>query len=173
MRSIEGKRGMPRPRPPFPALQGLWEKPTILNNVETLASIAQIISNGGKWYASVGTESSKGTKVFSLCGKIANTGLVEVPMGVSLREIVFDLGGGVPKKKKFKAVQTGGPSGGCLTEKHLDTPIDYENLVANGSMMGSGGMIVMDEDQWQSFPPSHITARAYHAQAIGDRGINF
>ncbi len=146
MRSIEGKRGMPRPRPPFPAHQGLWEKPTVLNNVETLASIAQIISNGGKWYASVGTESSKGTKVFALSGDVNNIGLVEVPMGTTLRTIIYDIGGGVPGKKKFKAVQLGGPSGGCVPEQHLDTPVDYEAIVKVGAIMGSGGAIVMDEN---------------------------
>jgi NADH:ubiquinone oxidoreductase subunit F (NADH-binding)/(2Fe-2S) ferredoxin/NAD-dependent dihydropyrimidine dehydrogenase PreA subunit len=146
MRSIEGKRGMPRPRPPFPAHQGLWEKPTILNNVETLACIAQIISNGGNWFASVGTESSKGTKVFALSGDVNNIGLVEVPMGTSLRKIIYDIGGGVPGKKKFKAVQLGGPSGGCVPEQHLDTPVDYEAIAKVGAIMGSGGAIVMDEN---------------------------
>ena len=146
MRSIEGKRGMPRPRPPFPALQGLWEKPTILNNVETLACIAQIISNGGKWFAGVGTESSKGTKVFALSGDVNNIGLVEVPMGTTLRTIIYDIGGGVPGKKKFKAVQLGGPSGGCVPEQHLDTPVDYEAIAKVGAIMGSGGAIVMDEN---------------------------
>ena len=144
--SIEGKRGMPSPKPPFPAVAGVWGKPTSINNVETLANVAQIINKGAEWYASIGTEKSKGTKVFALGGNIVNTGLVEVPMGTTLREIVFDIGGGCPNGKKFKAVQTGGPSGGCLTEKELDTPIDYENLIAAGSMMGSGGMIVLDED---------------------------
>ena len=146
MRSIEGKRGMPRPRPPFPALQGLWEKPTILNNVETLACIAQIISNGGKWFAGVGTESSKGTKVFALSGDVNNIGLVEVPMGTTLRTIIYDIGGGVPGKKKFKAVQLGGPSGGCVPEQYLDTPVDYEAIAKVGAIMGSGGAIVMDEN---------------------------
>jgi NADH-quinone oxidoreductase subunit F/NAD(P)H dehydrogenase (quinone)/NADP-reducing hydrogenase subunit HndC len=146
MRSIEGKRGMPRPRPPFPAHQGLWEKPTVLNNVETLASIAQIISNGGTWYASVGTESSKGTKVFALSGDVNNIGLVEVPMGTTLRTIIYDIGGGVPGKKKFKAVQLGGPSGGCVPEQYLDTPVDYEAIAKVGAIMGSGGAIVMDEN---------------------------
>ena len=146
MRSIEGKRGMPRPRPPFPAHKGLWEKPTILNNVETLANIAQIITNGGKWYASVGTESSKGTKVFALTGDVNNIGLVEVPMGTSLRTMIYDIGGGIPKKKKFKAVQLGGPSGGCVPEEHLDIPIDYEEIAKVGAIMGSGGAIVMDEN---------------------------
>ena len=146
MRSIEGKRGMPRPRPPFPALKGLWEKPTILNNVETLANIPQIILNGGKWYASVGTEGSKGTKVFALSGDVNNIGLVEVPMGTRLRTLIFDIGGGIPNKKRFKAVQLGGPSGGCVPEAHLDIPIDYEEIAKVGAIMGSGGAIVMDED---------------------------
>lgn len=145
MRSIEGKRGMPRPRPPFPAHKGLWEKPSILNNVETLANIAQIIVNGGKWYASVGTETSKGTKVFALSGAVNNIGLVEVPMGTTLKTIIYDIGGGIPRKKKFKAVQLGGPSGGCVPEQHLDTPVDYEAIVKVGAIMGSGGAIVMDE----------------------------
>ncbi len=146
MRSIEGKRGMPRPRPPFPALQGLWEKPTVLNNVETLASIAQIILKGGRWYAAVGTESSKGSKVFALSGDVNNIGLVEVPMGTTLRKIIYDIGGGVPGKKKFKAVQLGGPSGGCVPEQYLDTPVDYEAIAKVGAIMGSGGAIVMDEN---------------------------
>lgn len=146
MASIEGERGMPRNKPPFPADSGLWGKSTVINNVETYANVAQIILNGALWFSSIGTEKSKGTKVFALGGKINNTGLVEIPMGTTLREVIYDIGGGIPKGKKFKAVQTGGPSGGCLTEKDLDTPIDYDNLVALGSMMGSGGMIVMDED---------------------------
>ena len=146
MASIEGERGMPRNKPPFPANQGLWKRPTVINNVETLANVPVIILNGAEWFASIGTEKSKGTKVFALGGKINNTGLVEIPMGTTLREVVFNIGGGIPKGKTFKAVQTGGPSGGCLTTKHLDTPIDYDNLIAAGSMMGSGGMIVMDED---------------------------
>jgi NADP-reducing hydrogenase subunit HndC len=146
MTSIEGKRGEPRPRPPFPAVSGLFARPTILNNVETFANIAQIINNGAEWFSSMGTEKSKGTKVFALGGKIVNTGLVEIPMGTTLREIVFDIGGGIPNGKKFKAAQTGGPSGGCIPTQHLDIPIDYDNLVAIGSMMGSGGLIVMDED---------------------------
>jgi NADH:ubiquinone oxidoreductase subunit F (NADH-binding)/(2Fe-2S) ferredoxin len=144
--SIEGQRGMPRPKPPFPAVSGVWGKPTSINNVETLGNVAQIILNGAEWFSSIGTEKSKGTKVFALGGKIRNTGLVEVPMGTTLREIIYEIGGGCPNNKEFKAVQTGGPSGGCLTEKELDTPIDYDNLVAAGSMMGSGGMIVLDED---------------------------
>ena len=146
MTSIEGKRGEPRPRPPFPAVKGLFGQPTILNNVETYANVPQIINNGWEWFASMGTEKSKGTKVFALGGKIVNSGLVEVPMGTTLREIIYDIGGGCPNGKKFKAVQTGGPSGGCLPASMLDTPIDYDNLIAAGSMMGSGGMIVMDED---------------------------
>jgi NADH-quinone oxidoreductase subunit F/NAD(P)H dehydrogenase (quinone)/NADP-reducing hydrogenase subunit HndC len=146
MRSIEGKRGMPRPRPPFPAHKGLWEKPSVLNNVETLANIGQIIRKGGKWYAGMGTETSKGTKVFALSGDVNNIGLVEVPMGTSLRKLIFDIGGGIPKKKKFKAVQLGGPSGGCVPEEHLDTPVDYEAIAKVGAIMGSGGVIIMDED---------------------------
>ncbi len=146
MTSIEGKRGEPRPRPPFPAVKGLWEKPTILNNVETYANIPQIICNGADWFCSMGTEKSKGTKVFALGGKINNTGLVEIPMGTTLREIVEEIGGGIPNGKKFKAAQTGGPSGGCIPAHLMDTPIDYDSLIAIGSMMGSGGLIVMDED---------------------------
>jgi NADH:ubiquinone oxidoreductase subunit F (NADH-binding)/(2Fe-2S) ferredoxin/Pyruvate/2-oxoacid:ferredoxin oxidoreductase delta subunit len=144
--SIEGQRGMARPKPPFPANEGLWGKPTLLNNVETYANIPQIIINGPEWFTSMGTEKSKGTKVFALGGKINNTGLVEIPMGTTLREVIYEIGGGIPGGKAFKAVQTGGPSGGCITADHLDTPIDYDNLIALGSMMGSGGMIVMDED---------------------------
>ena len=146
MHSIEGKRGEPTVRPPFPAVKGLFAKPTMLNNVETYANIPQIILKGSAWFSSIGTEKSKGTKVFALGGKINNTGLVEVPMGTTLRTIIYDIGGGCPNGKKFKAVQTGGPSGGCLPESLLDTPVDYDNLIAAGSMMGSGGMIVMDED---------------------------
>ena len=146
MTSIEGKRGEPRPRPPFPAVKGLFGRPTILNNVETYANITQIILNGPEWFASMGTEKSKGTKVFALGGKIHNTGLVEIPMGTTLREIIEEIGGGIPNGKKFKAAQTGGPSGGCIPAQHIDTPIDYDNLLAIGSMMGSGGLIVMDED---------------------------
>ena len=144
--STEGRRGEPRPRPPFPAVSGLFEKPTVINNVETLANVPKIIRMGWEWFASMGTENSKGTKVFALAGKINNIGLIEIPMGTTLRTIVYDIGGGIPKGKKFKAAQIGGPSGGCLTEKHLDVPIDYENLTAAGAMMGSGGLIIMDED---------------------------
>ncbi len=144
--SIEGNRGEPKNKPPFPANKGLFGQPTIINNVETLANIPQIIVKGPEWFASMGTETSKGTKVFALGGKITNTGLVEIPMGTTLREIIYDIGGGIPGGKAFKAAQTGGPSGGCIPAKHLDTPIDYENLKAIGSMMGSGGLIVMDED---------------------------
>ncbi len=144
MHSIEGKRGMPRPRPPFPAHQGLWKKPTVLNNVETYANVPQIIYKGGDWYAGIGTATSKGTKVFALTGDVHNIGLVEVPMGTPLRTIIFDIGGGIPKKRKFKAVQLGGPSGGCVPEQHLDTPVDYESIARVGAIMGSGGMIVMD-----------------------------
>lgn len=144
--SIEGRRGMPVPKPPFPAVSGVWGRPTIINNVETLANVPKIILNGSSWFASIGTEKSKGTKVFALGGKIANTGLVEIPMGTTLREVIYEIGGGCPNHKNFKAVQTGGPSGGCLTEEHLDTPIDFDNLIQLGSMMGSGGMIVLDED---------------------------
>ena len=146
LNSIEGQRGMPRPRPPFPAVKGLWGCPTIVNNVETLACVPYILRNGAEDFAQYGTERSKGTKVFALGGKVNNVGLVEIPMGTTLRELIFDIGGGIPGGKKFKAIQTGGPSGGCLTEKDLDTPIDFDNLVAKGSMMGSGGAIVMDED---------------------------
>lgn len=146
LQSIEGHRGMPQPRPPFPAVKGLWGKPTCIDNVETLANIAVIINKGGEWLSKLGTEDSHGTKVFALTGKIANSGLVEVPMGTTLREIIFDIGGGIAHGKKFKAVQTGGPSGGILTEEYLDTPIDFGGLTALGSMMGSGSMIVMDED---------------------------
>ncbi len=145
MRSIEGKRGMPRPRPPFPAQKGLFEKPSILNNVETFANIAQIILHGGSWYSGIGTEKSKGTKVFALSGDVNNIGLVEVPMGMSLREIVYDIGGGIPKKRSLKAVQLGGPSGGCIPENLLDVPVDYEEIAKLGAIMGSGGVIVMDE----------------------------
>ncbi len=146
MRSIEGHRGEPKCRPPFPAIKGLFGKPTLLNNVETYANITQIILNGADWFASMGTEKSKGTKVFALGGKINNTGLVEIPMGTTLREVIYEIGGGIPGGKKFKAAQTGGPSGGCIPVEHLDVPIDYDNLIAIGSMMGSGGLIVMDED---------------------------
>ncbi|MFA6649147.1 MAG: NADH-quinone oxidoreductase subunit NuoF [Candidatus Izemoplasmatales bacterium] len=146
MASIEGNRGMPRLKPPFPAVKGLWGHPTNVNNVETFANVPAIFLKGADWFKAIGTEKSSGTKVFALGGKIANTGLVEIPMGTTLREVIFDIGGGIPNRRKFKAVQTGGPSGGCITEKALDTPIDFDSLVAMGSMMGSGGMIVMDED---------------------------
>ncbi|WP_418674578.1 NADH-ubiquinone oxidoreductase-F iron-sulfur binding region domain-containing protein, partial [Alistipes putredinis] len=144
--SMEGKRGEPTLKPPFPAESGYLGKPTNVNNVETLANIPIILTKGAEWFAAIGTERSKGTKVFALAGKINNVGLIEVPMGTTLREVIYEIGGGIKGGKKFKAVQTGGPSGGCLTEKHLDTPIDFDNLLAAGSMMGSGGMIVMDED---------------------------
>lgn len=144
MSSIEGRRGQPRPRPPYPSQQGLWGMPTLLNNVETFANVAPIILNGGKWYAQIGTAKSKGTKVFALAGRIKNTGLVEVPMGMPLREIIFDIGGGIPDGGTFKAAQTGGPSGGCIPSQHLDIPVDYESLASVGSIMGSGGLIVMD-----------------------------
>ena len=146
IKSVEGNRGMPMPKPPFPANKGLWQLPTIINNVETFANVPVITARGGAWLARIGTENSKGTKVFALTGKVKNSGLVEVPMGTTLREIVFEIGGGIKDGKKFKGVQSGGPSGGILTEKSLDVPIDFESLTANGSMMGSGGMIVMDED---------------------------
>ena len=145
LESIEGRRGQPRLKPPFPANAGLWQKPTLINNVETYANVTKIILNGAEWYASIGTETSKGTKVFALGGNVVNTGLVEVPMGTTLREIVFDIGGGIPNGHKFKVAQTGGPSGGCIPEQYLDTPIDYESLASIGSMMGSGGLIVMDD----------------------------
>jgi NADH-quinone oxidoreductase subunit F len=143
--SIEGKRGMPRAKPPFPAYKGLWGKPTVINNVETLANLPSIIMKGAKWFSAIGTEKSKGTKVFALTGRIKNTGLIEVPMGISLKEIIYDIGGGCEKNRKLKAVQTGGPSGGCIPASHIDMPVDYESLTAIGSMMGSGGMVVMDE----------------------------
>ncbi len=146
LNSIQGQRGMPRPRPPFPAVKGLWDKPTVVNNVETLACVPYILREGASAFNSVGTERSKGTKVFALGGKVNNVGLVEVPMGTTLRELVYDIGGGIPGNREFKAIQTGGPSGGCLTKEFLDEPIDFDNLVAKGSMMGSGGAIVMDED---------------------------
>ena len=146
MTSIEGHRGEPRPRPPFPAIKGLWQKPTLLNNVETYANITAIINNGADWFNTIGTEKSKGTKVFAVGGKINNTGLVEVPMGTTLREVVYDIGGGIPNGKQFKAAQTGGPSGGCIPAHLIDTPIDYDILISIGSMMGAGGLIVMDED---------------------------
>ncbi len=144
--SIEGKRGMPRPRPPFPAQKGLWNKPTLVNNVETYATVRHIITNGSKWYSSIGTEKSKGTKVFALSGKIENSGLAEVPMGTTIKELVYDIGGGVPNGKKIKAIQFGGPSGGCIPAEHIDGSLDYESLIELGAMMGSGGCIVMDED---------------------------
>lgn len=144
--SIEGRRGMPRPRPPFPAVSGLHQKPTIINNVETLSNIPEIILKGHDWFSSIGTEKSKGTKVFALSGKIKLTGLVEIPMGTTLKSVIFDIGGGIMNDKKFKAVQIGGPSGGCITEENLDTPVDYESIIAKGAMMGSGGLVVMDED---------------------------
>jgi len=143
--SIEGKRGQPRPRPPYPAQQGLWGAPTLINNVETYANVPPILRNGGQWYASIGTEKSKGTKVFALAGRVANTGLIEVPMGITLRDIIFKLGGGIPCGRHFKAAQTGGPSGGCVPEQFLDMPVDYESLAKVGSIMGSGGLIVMDD----------------------------
>ena len=146
IKSIEGERGMPNPKPPFPAHKGVWGKPTIINNVETYANIAQIIQHGADWFKSIGTETSPGTKVFALGGNVVNVGLVEVPMGTTLREVIYEIGGGCPNNKRFKAVQTGGPSGGCLTEEQLDTPIGFDELVKLGSMMGSGGMIVLDED---------------------------
>ena len=145
LESIEGRRGQPRVKPPYPAVSGLWGKPTLINNVETYANIAQIILNGPEWYSSIGTETSKGTKVFALGGNVNNVGLVEVPMGTTLREIIYDIGGGIPNGRDFKAAQTGGPSGGCIPKEHLDTPIDYESLKQIGSMMGSGGLIVMDD----------------------------
>ncbi len=144
--SIEGHRGMPRPRPPYPSVQGLFDKPTLINNVETWANVPVVILDGAEWFSSIGTQNSKGTKVFALAGKIKNTGLIEVPMGMTLRSIIYDIGGGIPNNKKFKALQTGGPSGGCLSEEYLDTKIDYESLSKAGSIMGSGGMIVMDEE---------------------------
>jgi NADH:ubiquinone oxidoreductase subunit F (NADH-binding) len=143
--SIEGERGMPRAKPPFPANKGLWGKPTIINNVETLANLPYIFRKGAEWFSSLGSEKSKGTKVFALTGKIKNTGLTEVPMGMPLREIIYDIGGGIEGGLRFKAVQTGGPSGGCIPEEHIDLPVDYENLAKIGSMMGSGGMVVLDE----------------------------
>jgi NADH:ubiquinone oxidoreductase subunit F (NADH-binding) len=143
--SLEGRRGMPRPRPPFPAQSGLWKKPTVINNVETLANVAPIIIQGGAWYAGIGTEKSKGTKVFALAGKVNNTGLVEVPMGIALKDVVFAVGGGIPDGRGFKAIQTGGPSGGCIPRDHLDLPVDYESLAKVGAIMGSGGMIVADD----------------------------
>jgi bidirectional [NiFe] hydrogenase diaphorase subunit len=145
IQSIEGMRGMPRMRPPYPSTSGLWGKPTVINNVETLANVPSIIQNGAGWYASIGTEESKGTKVFALTGQLTNTGLIEVPMGITLREIVYEIGGGIPGKAEFKAAQTGGPSGGCIPAEHLDTPVDYENLQTLGSIMGSGGLVIIDD----------------------------
>ncbi len=145
MASIEGERGQPRPRPPYPAEEGLWGYPTLINNVETLANVPAIVRSGGAWFKSIGTDGSAGTKVFALAGRINNTGLIEVPMGITLRKIVEEIGGGVPEGCQFKAVQTGGPSGGCLPEEHLDMPVDYDTLKGAGSIMGSGGMIVMDD----------------------------
>jgi len=145
MASIMGRRGQPSPRPPYPAQSGLWGKPTLINNVETYGNIAPIITNGAEWFASIGTEKSKGTKIFALAGKVKNTGLIEVPMGITLREVVFDIGGGIPDDLAFKAAQTGGPSGGCIPAAYLDTPMDYESLKTLGSIMGSGGLIIMDE----------------------------
>jgi bidirectional [NiFe] hydrogenase diaphorase subunit len=145
MASVEGKRGTPRPRPPFPAESGLWDSPTLINNVETFANVPPIYRKGAEWFAGIGTEKSKGTKVFALAGKINNTGLIEVPMGTPLRQIVEEMGGGAPDGRQIKAVQTGGPSGGCIPSQHLDTPVDYESLGKLGSIMGSGGMIVMDD----------------------------
>ncbi|HTN54181.1 MAG TPA: NADH-ubiquinone oxidoreductase-F iron-sulfur binding region domain-containing protein, partial [Anaeromyxobacter sp.] len=143
--SVEGKRGTPRPRPPYPAVSGLWGAPTLINNVETLANVPTIVRRGGAWLAGIGTARSKGTKVFALAGKVMNTGLIEVPMGITLRQIIFDIGGGIPGGKKFKAAQTGGPSGGCIPAEHLDLPVDYDSLAQVGTIMGSGGLIVMDE----------------------------
>ena len=146
--SVEGKRGMPRIRPPYPSTSGLWKAPTVINNVETMASVPSIINNGADWYAAIGTEKSKGTKVFALAGNLTNTGLIEVPMGISLREIVYDIGGGIPDGREFKAAQTGGPSGGCIPAEFLDTPVDYENLTKLGSIMGSGGLVIIDDNTY-------------------------
>jgi bidirectional [NiFe] hydrogenase diaphorase subunit len=143
--SVEGKRGMPRMRPPYPSTSGLWEAPTVINNVETMANVPSIINNGADWYASIGTEKSKGTKVFALAGHLRNTGLIEVPMGITLREIVYEIGGGIPENRGFKAAQTGGPSGGCIPEEYLDSPVDYESLNKLGSIMGSGGLVIIDD----------------------------
>jgi bidirectional [NiFe] hydrogenase diaphorase subunit len=143
--SVEGKRGMPRIRPPYPSKSGLWSAPTVINNVETMANVPSIINNGADWYASIGTEKSKGTKVFALAGHLRNTGLIEVPMGITLREIVFEIGGGVPGEHEFKAAQTGGPSGGCIPAEYLDSPVDYESLTKLGSIMGSGGLVIIDD----------------------------
>jgi NADH:ubiquinone oxidoreductase subunit F (NADH-binding) len=146
MASIEGLRGQPRPRPPFPAVSGLWGKPTNINNVETYANVPQIILRGAAWFAGMGTEKSKGTKTFAIAGDVKNTGLIEVPLGITLREVIYEVGGGIKDDKGFKAVQTGGPMGGCLPAQYLDMPVDYESLTAAGSIMGSGGMVVMDEE---------------------------
>jgi NADH:ubiquinone oxidoreductase subunit F (NADH-binding) len=143
--SIEGNRGVPRIRPPYPSTVGLWGFPTVINNVETMGNVPSIINNGADWFAGIGTEKSKGTKVFALAGELRNTGLIEVPMGITLREIVYEIGGGIPEGRKFKAAQTGGPSGGCISEAHLDTPVDYESLSKLGSIMGSGGLVIIDE----------------------------
>jgi bidirectional [NiFe] hydrogenase diaphorase subunit len=143
--SVEGKRGMPRMRPPYPSKSGLWDAPTVINNVETMANVPPIINKGAEWYAKIGTEKSKGTKVFALAGHLRNTGLIEVPMGITLREIVFDIGGGIPGGREFKAAQTGGPSGGCIPQEYLDTPVDYESLTKLGSIMGSGGLVIIDD----------------------------
>mgnify|MGYP002860177664 FL=1 len=167
LNSIEGKRGMPRPRPPFPAVSGLWGKPTIINNVETFANIPYIIRVGALKFSKIGTEKSKGTKVFALGGKVKNVGLVEVPMGTTLRELIYDIGGGIPNNKQFQAIQTGGPSGGCLTINELDTPIDYDNLIAKGSMMGSGGAIVMDEDNCM------VDVAKFYLEFICDESVSY
>jgi NADH:ubiquinone oxidoreductase subunit F (NADH-binding) len=143
--SVEGKRGMPRMRPPYPSKSGLWDAPTVINNVETMANVPSIINKGAEWYASIGTEKSKGTKVFALAGQLRNTGLIEVPMGITLREIVYDIGGGIPGDREFKAAQTGGPSGGCIPAEYLDSPVDYESLTKLGSIMGSGGLVIIDD----------------------------
>jgi bidirectional [NiFe] hydrogenase diaphorase subunit len=163
--SVEGKRGVPRPRPPVPAYSGFNHCPTLLNNVETFANIAPILHNGGDWFASIGTGKSKGTKVFALVGDVNNTGLIEVPMGIKLRDLVYKLGGGIPGDRKFKAVQTGGPSGGCIPEQFLDMDVDYESLASVGSIMGSGGMIVMRPRAWSMWPSSLWTLRATNPAA--------
>jgi bidirectional [NiFe] hydrogenase diaphorase subunit len=174
--SVQGGRGTPRPRPPYPAVSGLWQSPTLINNVETLASVAPIVRNGGDWYAGIGTPSSRGTKVFALAGRVVNTGLVEVPMGITLREIVYDIGGGILDGRPFKAVQTGGPSGGCIPAQYLDMPVDYESLAQVGSIMGSGGMIVMDDSScmttapaWWMWPATSWTSAARSPAASASR----